>query len=416
MRFIYSFLFYLSLPLVGLRLLWRARRDPHYLKRWPERMGHIPFPIRPKYIWWHSVSVGETLASLPLIRLLQKNYPQYTILVTTMTPTGSQEVIKNLGESVQHIYIPYDLPHVMSKFIRAIQPRLVVIMETELWPNMLFYCRQYKVPVLLANARLSEKSAKNYRRFPSLTRQMLENITCMAVQSQEDAARFVQLGFSPECQVITGSVKFDIEILPDLLSKAEKLRTKWDAARPVWIAASTHRGEEEIILAAAKKMPEALLILVPRHTDRVKEVLALCQQANLNTCLRSAGELPDKTTRIFLIDTLGELLLFYAVSDIAFVGGSLISKGGHNLLEPAALGLPVLSGPSLYNFARIENLLKKANALKKVKDAEELSTEILRLFHSQDKRLQMGQAARRIVTENKGATEKHFSLIQQLIA
>jgi 3-deoxy-D-manno-octulosonic-acid transferase len=416
MRFIYSLLFYLSVPYIGLRLLWRSRRNPQYLKRWSERWGRIPFAIKPHGIWWHSVSMGETLASIPLIKLLQKKYPELPILVTTMTPTGSQQVIKNLGESVQHMYIPYDLPNIMSKFIKNIQPKLVVLMETELWPNMLYYCHQYKVPVLLANARLSEKSAKSYARFAGVTHEMLQNITYIAVQNKEDAARFVQLGFPTERQTITGTVKFDITISADLINKAKDFRASWGINKSVWIAASTHSGEEEIILNAAKKIPDALLILAPRHTDRAKEVLALCQQNNLKTSLRSLGELPDQNTDVFLVDTMGELLFFYAVADIAFVGGSFIPKGGHNLLEPAALGLPIITGKSLYNFAEIEKLLDKAQALIKVENADQLSTEINSLFQHKDKSHQMGDAAKQVVMENKGATEKHLLLIERALA
>jgi len=413
MRLLYSFLFYVSLPFVVLRLVWRTRRNPAYGQRWAERFGEIPFTVKQNGIWWHSVSMGETLAAIPLIKLFQQKHPDIPILVTTMTPSGSEQVIKNLGESVQHVYIPYDLPNIILNFIKQLKPRLVVIMETELWPNMLYYCHQQKVPVLLANARMSEKSATGYGRFSSLTHEMMQNITTIAVQNKEDGGRFIRLGFSPERLIITGTIKFDITISDDLIHKARDLRSKWQLDRPVWIAASTHPGEEEIILEAAKQIPTALLILAPRHPDRIKDVINLCQKANLKFCLRSADELPDNNTQVFLIDTLGELLLFYAASDIAFVGGSLIPKGGHNLLEPAALGLPVLTGESLYNFAEIERLLDKAKGLIKIKTSKELSREINLLFQDTQKREQMGAAAKNVIMANKGATEKHLMLIEQ---
>jgi len=413
MRQLYSFLFYISMPFVMLRLLWRTRRNPAYAKRISERFGQIPFAVKQNGIWWHSVSMGETLAAIPLIKLFQKNHPDIPILVTTMTPSGSEQVIKNLDESVQHVYIPYDLPHLIVNFIKQLKPRLLILMETELWPNVLYYCHQEKVPILLANGRMSEKSANGYARFSSLTQEMMENITVIAAQNKEDGERFVRLGFPRERLVITGTIKFDITISDDLLNKAKNLRSKWGLDRPVWIAASTHPGEEEIILEAAKKIPNALLILAPRHPDRIKEVINLCQKANLKYCLRSLGELPDSATQVFLIDTLGELLLFYAVSDIAFVGGSLIPKGGHNLLEPAALGLPVITGESLYNFAEIERLLDTAKGLIKIKASEELSREINELFQNTEKRDQMGNAAKNVVMSNKGATEKHLTLIEQ---
>ncbi len=413
MRLIYSLLFYISMPFVLVRLLWRTRRNPAYGKRWAERFSHIPFTVKQNGIWWHSVSMGETLAAIPLIKLFQKKHPNIPILVTTMTPSGSEQVLKNLGDTVQHVYIPYDLPNLVLKFIKQLKPRLVVIMETELWPNMLFYCHQQNVPVLLANARMSEKSATGYARFSSLTKEMMGNITVIAAQNKEDGERFVRLGFPRERLVITGTIKFDITISEDLLIKAKDLRSKWSLDRPVWIAASTHAGEEEIILEAAKKIPTLLLILAPRHPDRIKDVISLCQKVNLKFCLRSAGELPDANTQVFLIDTLGELLLFYAVSDIAFVGGSLISKGGHNLLEPAALGLPILTGESLFNFAEIEKLLDNAKGLIKIKNSQELSHEINLLFQDTDKRNQMGNAAKNVVMGNRGATEKHLKLIEQ---
>lgn len=416
MRLLYSFLFYISIPFVMLRLVWRTRRNPEYAKRWTERFGHIPFSVKQNGIWWHSVSMGETLAAIPLIKLFQQKHPNIPILVTTMTPSGSEQVIKNLGESVQHVYIPYDLPNIILKFIKQLKPRLVVIMETELWPNMLFYCHQQQVPVLLANARMSEKSAIGYGRFSSLTHEMMQNITTIAVQNKEDGERFIRLGFPRERLIITGTIKFDISISDDLINKARGLRSKWGLDRSAWIAASTHAGEEEIILDAAKQIPNALLILAPRHPDRIKDVINLCQKANLKFCLRSAGELPDENTQVFLIDTLGELLLFYAVSDIAFVGGSLISKGGHNLLEPAALGLPILTGHSLYNFAEIEKLLDKANGLIKIKTSQDLSREINHLFQDTEKRHQIGTAAKNVVAANKGATQKHLLLIEQNLA
>lgn len=413
MRLIYSLLFYISMPFVVLRLLWRTQRDPEYGKRWAERFGHIPFAVKQNGIWWHSVSMGETLAAIPLIKLFQQKHPDVPILVTTMTPSGSKQVIKSLGNSVQHIYIPYDLPHLVLKFFKQLKPKLLVIMETELWPNLLFYAHQQRVPVLLANARMSEKSATGYARFTSLSKEMMENITTIAAQNKEDGERFLRLGLPPERLVITGTIKFDITISDELLAKAKDLRAQWGLDRQTWIAASTHAGEEEIILEAAKQIPTALLILAPRHPDRIKEVISLCQKANLKYCLRSANELPDETTQVFLIDTLGELLLFYAASDIAFVGGSLIQKGGHNLLEPAALGMPVLSGESLYNFAEVERLLDKANGLIKIKTSEDLSREVNLLFQDANKRHQVGSAAKSVVIANKGATEKHLLLIEK---
>jgi len=411
MRFLYSLLFYLGLPFVFLRLLWRARRNPAYAKRFSERLGNIPDNIPSGVIWWHSVSVGETLASVPLIKALLKQYPEIPILVTTMTPNGSLQVQQKLGDTVFHMYMPYDLPHIISAFIQRIKPRLFVMMETELWPNVLFYCKKYNVPTLLANARLSEKSAKNYARFPSLTKEMLQSISIIAVQNSEDGERFVQLGFPKDRMLITGSVKFDITISPDVFEKAKPFKSP----RFTWIAASTHPGEEEIILEAHKQVPDSLLILVPRNPERSREVQELCQKASFKTVIRSKGEIPSDDTNIFLIDTIGELMVFFAASNVAFVGGSLIPKGGHNLLEPAALDLPVLSGKSLYNFAEIERLLTQAEALITINNAQELAKILNELRQNPKRREELGQKAKSVVLQNRGATEKHLGIIGKML-
>lgn len=404
------------LPWVFFRLWRKSRQNPDYAKRWKERLGKVDKTIPRGVVWWHCVSVGETLASIPLIKLFQQTYPDLPVLVTTMTPGGSLQVKTQLKDSVYHQYVPYDLPGIMPGFINRIQPKLCVLMETEIWPNMIYYCHQKNIPILLANARLSEKSAKKYARFKKFTQQILPYINIIAAQNSQDGERFVQLGY-PRTQLrVTGNIKFDMAISAELIQKAKNLRESIGVSRPIWIAASTHPGEEEIILEAAKKIPKALLILAPRHPDRRSEVLELCQKANLKTCVRSKNELPEQEeTKIFLIDTLGELVLFYAVADMAFVGGSLIPKGGHNLLEPAALGIPVLSGESLFNFAEIEQLLDKANALIKVKNAEELATQINHLFSHPEQRQKMGLAGKTVINQNKGATAKHLELIEGLL-
>jgi 3-deoxy-D-manno-octulosonic-acid transferase len=367
-------------------------------------------------VWWHCVSVGETLASLPLIKKFQQAHPELPILVTTMTPGGSWQVKTQLKDSVFHQYVPYDLAGIMSSFIERIQPKLCVLMETEIWPNMVYYCHQKNIPLILANARMSEISANKYLRFKKFTEQILPFINVIAAQNTVDGERFIQLGYPREQLQVTGSIKFDISILPELIQKAKSLRESFGAPRSIWIAASTHPGEEEIILGAAKKIPHALLILAPRHPDRRNEVLELCKKTHLKACVRSKNELPTQNDiNVFLIDTLGELLLFYAVSDIAFVGGSFIPKGGHNLLEPAALGLPVLSGESLFNFAEIEKILDNATALIKVKNADDLSEQINDLLNNSAKREIIGKAGKEAIEKNKGATDKHLALMERLL-
>jgi 3-deoxy-D-manno-octulosonic-acid transferase len=416
MRVAYSILFYLALPLILIRLMLKAQKNPDYAKRWPERFGKVNQDIPKGVVWWHCVSVGETLASLPLIKKFQQAHPELPILVTTMTPGGSWQVKTQLKDSVFHQYVPYDLAGIMSSFIERIQPKLCVLMETEIWPNMVYYCHQKNIPLILANARMSEISANKYLRFKKFTEQILPFINVIAAQNTVDGERFIQLGYPREQLQVTGSIKFDISILPELIQKAKSLRESFGAPRSIWIAASTHPGEEEIILGAAKKIPHALLILAPRHPDRRNEVLELCKKTHLKACVRSKNELPTQNDiNVFLIDTLGELLLFYAVSDIAFVGGSFIPKGGHNLLEPAALGLPVLSGESLFNFAEIEKILDNATALIKVKNADDLSEQINDLLNNSAKREIIGKAGKEAIEKNKGATDKHLALMERLL-
>lgn len=419
MRWIYCLLFYIAMPFIWLRLLWRARRNPDYAKRWSERLGHIPFIAKPNSIWWHAVSVGETLAAIPLINAFQMQHPDIPIVVTTTTPTASKQVQMRLGNRVQHVYAPYDLPHVIRRFLSYVKPRMLIIMETELWPNLLHICHYKNIPIFIANARLSQKSASGYAKLGRLTYDMLQKISLLAAQNRVDADRFIKLGLPINKLKVTGTTKFDITISGNLVTQAKMFRQGWGESRPVWIAASTHPGEEEIILQAMQKIlikfPETLLILVPRHPDRTKEVIALCQETGLEICSRQSQKPIQTTTQIFLIDTLGELLLFYAAADIAFVGGSLIERGGHNILEPAALGLPIITGKSMFNFSEIARLFLEQNALHQVSNAIDLSEQIIDLFSNPSYREKMGHAGLNIIAQNRGATEKQLTLIQTLI-
>ncbi len=419
MRYIYSLFFYLALPIILLRLLWRARKAPAYQQRWAERFGYLNQAVTKNGIWIHAVSVGETLAAIPLIKALQQKYPALPITVTTTTPTGSERVIAALGTQVMHSYAPYDLPSAVQRFIQQIQPRLLILMETELWPNILHTCAAKKIPVLLTNARLSARSAAGYQRLGKLMREMLKNISLIAAQYEADAARFIALGMDPTRIKITGNIKFDLEIAADLAAKAQQLRTQWGAQRPVWIAASTHEGEEEIVLNAFAKirqsLPNALLILVPRHPERFARVQVLCQQRGYNVIARSKQQAAAADTDIFLGDTMGELMLFYAASDCAFVGGSLIERGGHNPLEPAALGLPVFMGPHVFNFAVISEQLRTAQALFSVQNADDLATHVLQLLQDKNERQRVGDNGRRVVAQNRGAVAKQLALIEEYL-
>jgi 3-deoxy-D-manno-octulosonic-acid transferase len=420
-RFLYSVLFHLGLPLVALRLWLRARKAPAYAQRIGERFSFGLPPMQRGGIWVHAVSVGESIAAAPMIRALLKRYPLLPITVTCMTPTGSER-IKALftGEQrIQHCYLPYDLPWAAGRFLDHVQPRLGVIMETELWPNHIHQCAVRGIPTVLANARLSARSAQGYGRFTKLTRPMLAEISGFAVQTETEAQRFLDLGARPECVEVTGSIKFDLSIDPQLLVRAVEQREQWHCVqRPTWIAASTHAGEDEAVLAAHRQLlishPDALLILVPRHPERFNSVHDLCQQQGFETVRRSSAQAVTSTTSVLLGDTMGELLFLYALADCAFVGGSLVPSGGHNLLEPAALAKPVISGPHLFNFLEIAALLRFSGALEEVSDANGLATAVQQLFDTPAKAQQMADAGLRVMHANQGALHRLLDMLARV--
>ncbi|BAN50948.1 lipid IV(A) 3-deoxy-D-manno-octulosonic acid transferase [Metapseudomonas resinovorans] len=419
-RTLYTLLFHLGLPLVALRLAWRAWRAPAYAKRVGERFALGLPDVRPGGIWVHAVSVGESIAAAPMVRALLERHPELPITITCMTPTGSERIRALFGDRVQHCYLPYDLPWAAARFLARVRPKLAVIMETELWPNHIHQCARRGVPVVLANARLSERSARGYGRFAKLTAPMLAELSWIAVQTEAEAARFRALGARPDCVAVTGSIKYDLRIDPALPRRAAELRGQWGAeARPVWIAASTHAGEDEIVLAAHKALlaqrPDALLILVPRHPERFGPVFELCRREGLATVRRSSGEAVAAQTQVLLGDTMGELLFLYALADIAFVGGSLVPSGGHNLLEPAALGKPVLSGPHLFNFLEIAAQLRDAGALAEVADAGELATRVERLWAEPAGATAMREAGLSVLRANQGALERLLGGIARLL-
>lgn len=407
-RTLYSLLFHLGLPLIALRLAWRGWRAPAYRRRIGERFALGLPPLQPGGIWVHAVSVGESIAAAPMIRALQARYPHLPITVTCMTPTGSERIQALFGDSVQHCYLPYDLPWAAARFLERVRPRLAVIMETELWPNHIQQCARRGIPVVLANARLSERSARGYGRFAKLTAPMLAQLSWIAAQSEVEAERFRALGARPACVTVTGSIKFDLQIDPELPQRAAALRAQWQATgRPVWIAASTHAGEDELVLAAHRQLlarhPDALLILVPRHPERFPSVFEQCRQAGFATARRSLGEVVEPGTALLLGDTMGELLFLYALADLALVGGSLVPNGGHNLLEPAALGKPVLSGPHLFNFLEIAAQLRQAGALREVTDTASLADALQQLWADDALAEAMSQAGLAVLRANQGA-------------
>ncbi|WP_210713026.1 lipid IV(A) 3-deoxy-D-manno-octulosonic acid transferase [Pseudomonas sp. MWU349] len=421
-RTLYTALFYLGLPLVAIRLWLRSRKAPAYAKRIGERFSLGLPTMQPGGIWVHAVSVGESIAAAPMIRALLARYPQLPITVTCMTPTGSERIHALFANEprVQHCYLPYDLPCAAARFLDRVQPKLAVIMETELWPNHIDQCARRGIPVALANARLSERSAKGYGRFARLTAPMLAQMSLFAVQTEAEAQRFLRLGARPETVQVTGSIKFDLSIDPQLLQRATELRQQWQAMdRPVWIAASTHEGEDAVVLDAHRQLlgsyPNALLILVPRHPERFDSVHELCRQQGFATVRRSTAEPVLATTSVLLGDTMGELLFLYALADSAFVGGSLVPNGGHNLLEPAALAKPVISGPHLFNFLEIAAMLREAGALQEVDDAEGLAVAVQRLFELPQDARKMADAGLKVLKANQGALQRLLDGLGRLL-
>ena len=419
-RTLYSLILHLALPFIFLRLLWRAWRAPAYGRRMGERFAFGLPAMQPGGIWIHAVSLGESIAAAPLIRELLARHPELPITVTCMTPTGSERIQALFGARIQHCYLTYDLTWACARFQAHLQPRLAVVMETELWPNHIHACHRRGVPVVLANARLSERSARGYARFAGLTAPMLGELSLIAVQSEIEAERFLQLGARTECVAVTGSIKFDLAVEADIPLGAAALRRSWGAeARPVWIAASTHAGEDEIILAAHRQLlaerSDALLVLVPRHPERFAEVHALCLREGFTTVRRAEGALVAEATQVLLGDTLGELLFLYALADLAFVGGSLVANGGHNLLEPAALGKPLLSGPHLFNFLEIANQLRDAGDLLEVANAEQLHAALRHLFAEPQVAARMAEAGLGVLRANQGALARLLAGVERLL-
>jgi 3-deoxy-D-manno-octulosonic-acid transferase len=420
MKYLYTIIFYLLLPFILLRLWLKNRNNPSAHAYWYERVGRSLRPAPQHGIWIYAVSVGESIAAIPLIKALQQRHPNIPIIVTNETIGGADRIRESLGNRVTQLYSPYDLPLVLRKVFTLLKPRLLILMETELWPNLLAECRRNKVPVVVANARLSERSASGYRRISSITREMLSGINRVMAQSQADADRFIDLGLLPDRVYITGNIKFDRDLSPQLSEHAKKLREAWGEDRLIWIAASTHEGEEEQILEAfakvRKRLANVLLVSVPRHVNRVCRLQNLYQSHGYQVIKRSENRVCSGTTDIFIGDTMGELFSFYAASDIAFVGGSLVEKGGQNPLEPAAVGLPILTGPYTFNFELISKQLIQRGIEIQVNNSQELAEQVVALLSNPQRRQAIGKDAKKFVDENKGSLVKHLALIEDLLS
>lgn len=418
-RLTYSLLLYLLLPWTFLRLYLRGAKNPAYRKRWGERLGLANPAIQSPVIWIHAVSVGEVTAALPLIHAIQREYPGYQVAVTTTTLTGSQQVTKTLNDKVCQWYFPYDLNWSVSRFLDRLKPNLIIIMERELWPNLLHQASSRGIPLLLANARLPVRSAQRYGYVKCLIKPAIRCLSVIAAQSAGDAERFLQLGAKKNTLILTGNTKYDVFPTADYKMVAAAIRQAGDFDRPVWIAASTHKGEEEFMLQAHKRLlqqlPNALLILAPRHPERFAAVYQRCLVEDLQTVRRSLGSSPTSSTQVFLGDTMGELYALYELAKIAFVGGSLVRVGGHNILEPALLGKVVVFGPYMSNFAEISGQMLANQAAIQVPDASELALRLAALFADPITCAALGNNAKQMVLENRGAVARTCAIVRQLL-
>ncbi|MGF1847276.1 3-deoxy-D-manno-octulosonic acid transferase [Vibrio tasmaniensis ZS-17] len=416
-RFIYTLLLVLVAPFLLLSLYKNKPGKPKFGSRWKEHWGQTPKTDGVDPIWIHAVSVGESIAATPIIRELKALNPQREIVVTTTTSTGAAQIDK-LGDLVTHRYMPIDFPWCISGFLKSVQPSKMIIIETELWPNTLHQVAKLGIPIIVINARLSERSCLRYRRFQYVFNLLSKNITALLCQYQSDADRFIRLGIQKERINVTGSIKFDIDVSQKTVDEGNSLRKQLGKDRPVWIAASTHKGEDEIILNAhqliLQKRPNALLVLVPRHPERFNDVESLCKNSGMNVTRRTNDKLYSNNTNVYLADTMGEMMTLISASDICFMGGSLLGGkvGGHNFIEPAALKKPCLTGPSYFNFSDIAQQLIQVEALQVIKSHDELSLYILGLIDSPAKSIQMGTNALSVVKQNQGALKKTIGMIE----
>ena len=407
------------MPFVFLKLIWRGYKAPEYRARKLERFGLFKAPNIKNSIWVHAVSVGEVLAAEPIIREIQKRYPEKDIVVTSMTPTSSELIRKLFGNSVFHVYAPYDLPWLVDAFLWRVKPAFMIIMETELWPNTIHRTHLRGCPVVLANARLSERSAKGYRRLKPAVGWMLNELNLVICQHQNDANRFESLGIDKSKISVTGSVKYDLDIAEAHILKGKEHKQALSEHQKVWIAASTHEGEDARLLDihkhVRKDFPDAVLILVPRHPERFDDVYQLSKAKHFNTYKRSVCEFMPADTEVFVVDAMGELIDFYAAADIAFIGGSLVEVGGHNPIEPGALGLPIIMGPHVFNFEAICQQLISVGGLYMAENDQLLQSHLLALMKDAEKAKSVGGAALAEINASKGAVLRVVDALSPLL-
>lgn len=413
-RNVYTFLLYLLLPFTPVKLLWRARKQPEYLQHWRERYGFYQLRLQKPVIWLHCVSVGETRAAEPLIKGLLQQYPKHQVLLTHTTPTGRATSEQLFGDKIIRVYLPYDLPFAVNRFLKHFKPDIGVLMETELWFNLIDSCKQRKVPLLLVNARLSEKSAHGYHKLGKVVTQGLQGLTAVAAQTAQDATRLQNLG-ATNVSVI-GNLKFDVAPHADAVAQGKLLRDSLGSTRPVFLAASTRDGEEELILAAVTKanIPNLLTIIVPRHPQRFDAVADLLRTNGLDFVRRSSlasDAIVNPHISFVLGDSMGEMFTYYASCDVAFIGGSLLPLGGQNLIEACSMGKPVLIGPHTFNFEQATEMAIAAGAAERVHNGDDLALHLKDLLADSGKKQAMGAAALAFSGQNSGATERTLNLL-----
>lgn len=419
MRQLYTLIFYLILPWVLLRLYWRGAKSHGHRVRWRERLGFYTGKARQHVVWFHCVSVGEAEAAFPLIRSLQAEHPEQVFLVTTITPTGSARVKAVLGERVEHVYLPYDLPIVLRRFFARFQPKMAIFMEKEIWPNLFAMCAERQIPLFVINARLSAQSARAYKRIPALVKPAFRCVTQIATQTEEDRRHFIEIGASPEQVAVLGNIKFDLSIDEYAIAEGRALKQKSFAGRFVWMLASTHQGEEAqllpVFMALKKRLPTLLLLIAPRHPERFSVVKKLCQDQGLEVVMRSENRPITADTDVYVADSMGELKMLYAAADAAFVGGSLVPVGGHNVLEPALVGAPVMFGPQMFNFKEIAERILAEQAAVQCLDTDAVAEAVLKIHADAGFRDKLIAKAKAFVLRNQGATQRIADSLSRLL-
>ena len=417
LRFLYTLLWLGAAPFIVLRLVWRARRQPEYLQHLGERLGRYPQRLQRPLIWIHAVSVGETRASAPLIQALLDGYPDHGVLLTHMTPTGratGEELFGRFAPRVQSAYLPYDLPWTMRHFLRHFRPSMGILMETEVWPNLVEACRRRHVPLALVNARMSERSARGYRRAGPLAREAFAHLSVIAAQTESDENRMSALG--ARYLKVTGNIKFDIMPPTTMQALGSEFRNRF-GPRQVLLAASTREGEEALLLETFARLcpPEVLLVLVPRHPQRFQEVIRLVRKAGLNLQRRSSNDPVLADTRVWLGDSMGEMFAYYHAADVALIGGSWLPLGGQNLIEACAVGCPVVVGPHTFNFAAAAEQAIEAGAAVRASDMDDGIGVALQILQDPTRRAAMGAAGQAYAQTHRGATERTLDLITPLL-